>query len=251
MRLLTGPAESIGRAWLDAALDLVFPASCPVCEAPLGAGRRDPLCGHCWTTIPRVTPPWCDHCGLAFPTFGPAATLAALCQPCAAEPPAFAWARSAAHYDGPVRTALHAFKFGGRRTLARPLAELIVETLDAHLPRDVDVLVPVPLAPAREKERGFNQAALLAERLGERLRVPARDSWLSRTRATAPQTELGAAERRANVRGAFRAVATARGRHAVVVDDVLTTGATAAECARALLAAGARRVGVITVARVA
>ena len=251
MKLLVGPGGSVGRTWLDAALDLVFPAICPVCEAPLGAGRRDPLCGDCWATIPRVTPPWCERCGLAFPTFGPGAARSGLCQACAAEPPAFSWARAAAHYDGPVRDALHALKFGGRRTVARPLAELIVETLDAHLPRDVDVLVPVPLAPAREKERGFNQAALLAERLGERLRVPVRESWLARIRATAPQTDLGAAERRANVRQAFRAGAAARGRHAVVVDDVLTTGATAAECARALLAAGARRVGVITVARVA
>jgi ComF family protein len=111
------------------------------------------------------------------------------------------------------------------------------------------VLVPVPLSRDRERERGFNQAALLAERLARGLGAPFRVRWLARTRATAPQTELDAAARRANVRGAFVASTAAAGADVVLVDDVLTTGATASECARALRAAGARAVGVLTVAR--
>src|SRR5207237_6401269 len=99
-------------------------------------------------------------------------------------------------------------------------------------------------------ERGFNQAALLAERLARVLGVPLRQRWLARTRATVPQTALSATERRVNVRGAFVASTSAAGADVVLVDDVLTTGATAAECARALRAAGARSVGVLTVARV-
>ncbi|MBI1734264.1 MAG: ComF family protein [Candidatus Rokubacteria bacterium] len=244
-------APAPARAWLLAALDLVFPAVCPVCDAALGEGRRDPLCGGCWSAIARVGPPWCARCGLPFPAF--AATGFAesgLCQACATAPPRFAWARAAALYEGALRDALHAFKFGGKRALARPLAALIVETLGPHVPDDVDALVPVPLGAARERDRGFNQAALLAERLAPGLAVPMRTGWLRRARATAPQTELSAAERRANVRGAFVAAPAARGRSIAVVDDVLTTGATASECARALLAAGARRVGVLTVARV-
>ena len=110
--------------------------------------------------------------------------------------------------------------------------------------------MPVPLARGRERERGFNQAALVAERLALALGVPLRARWLVRARATRPQTDLGAAERRANVRGAFAADTSVAGRHVVVVDDVLTTGATAAECARTLRAAGAARVGVLAVARV-
>jgi ComF family protein len=112
------------------------------------------------------------------------------------------------------------------------------------------VLVPVPLARDRERERGFNQAGLLAEQLARGLPAALRPRWLARTRATAPQTALNAAERHHNVRGAFVA-STAAAEHVVVlVDDVLTTGATAGECARALRAAGAREVGVLTVARV-
>jgi ComF family protein len=150
-----------------------------------------------------------------------------------------------------IRDAIHAFKFGGRQALARPLAALLTEGSGRPvLPPDVAALVPVPLARARRRERGFNQAALLAERLGAALGVPVRARWLARVQATQPQTELGAAERRANVRGAFAADAAVAGRHVIVVDDVLTTGATAAECARVLRAAGALRVGVLTVARV-
>jgi ComF family protein len=148
-----------------------------------------------------------------------------------------------------VRDAIHAFKFRGKRALARPLAALIGEQWPAAA-RDVAALVPVPLGRPRERERGFNQAALLAERLARSLGVDVRPRWLARMRDTRPQSDLGAAERRANVRGAFAARADVAGRHVVVVDDVLTTGATVAECARALRAAGAARVGVVAVARV-
>lgn len=245
-------AVSSPAAWLAAALDLVFPAICPVCETRLGAGRRDPLCGACWAAIVRLTPPWCERCGLPFPTFAPrdAFVSAGLCQACAIETPGFAWARAAAAYEGVVRDALHALKFGGRRAMARPLGDLIVETLGDAVTTEIEALVPVPLAAGRERDRGFNQAALLAERLGRRLAVPVESGWLRRTRATAPQTELSAGERHANVRGAFSASPAVTGRAVAVVDDVLTTGATASECARALRAAGARCVGVISVARV-
>jgi ComF family protein len=111
-------------------------------------------------------------------------------------------------------------------------------------------LIPVPLARGRERERGFNQAELIAERLGERSGIRVRPRWLVRLRATAAQSDLTAEARRANVAGAFAASSSVAGRHVVVVDDVVTTGATAAECARVLRLAGARRVGVVAVARV-
>jgi len=237
------------RAWALAALDLVFPALCPVCDATLAEGRRDPLCGACWRAIPRLQPPWCGRCGRPFPTFTPAADEPDVaCGLCRDEPPAWDWARAGAEYDGVVREAIHALKFRGRRALARPLAALLLEQAADGL--EADALVPVPLAPARERERGFNQAALVAEHLGGRLGRPTRPRWLRRVRSTGPQSDLGAAERRANVRGAFTAAPAVDGRRVIVVDDVLTTGATAAECARALRAAGASRVGVLTVARV-
>jgi ComF family protein len=245
-------------SWVLAGLDLLFPALCPVCEVPLAAGRRDPLCGACWSGIVRYRGTGCPRCGLPLSGGRPEPGLEVVadvsgeagplpCAACAASPPSFDYARSAAVYTGTVREALHAFKFGGRRALARPLAALVVEACD--IPTDVEALVPVPLAPGRERERGFNQSRLIAERLAGALAVPVRPRWLRRSRPTRPQSELGAEERRDNVRDAFRAAAAVAGRHVVIVDDVLTTGATSGECARALRAAGARRVGVLTVAR--
>jgi ComF family protein len=235
------------RAWALAALDLVFPALCPVCGEPLADGRRDPLCGACWSGIPRLGPPCCQRCGAPFPAGSPGTCV---CGGCLADPPPWDWARAAAEYAGVVRKAIHAFKFEGRRTLARPLAGLILAQWGDDLPASVGWLVPVPLAPARERERGYNQAALLAEAIAAGAGLRVRPRWLARVRATLAQSDLGAAERHANVRGAFAAHPAAAGRHVVVVDDVLTTGATAAECACALRAAGAARVGVLTVARV-
>jgi ComF family protein len=231
--------------WALAALDLVFPALCPLCETPLAAGRRDPLCGACWEAMPRIRPPWCERCGVPTPAPPPEP-----CTSCRADPPLWDWARAGAEYEGAVRDAIHAFKFEGKRALARPLAALVLEQAGHGLGPGPVALIPVPLARDRERARGFNQAALLAERLATALRVPARPRWLARVRATGPQSDLGAAARRANVRGAFLAVPAVAGRHVIVVDDVLTTGATAAECTRALRAAGAARVGVLAVARV-
>jgi ComF family protein len=234
--------------WALAALDLIFPAFCPACAAPLGAGRRDPLCGACWSAIPRLGPPLCDRCGIPFGVAAPG--QAGVCLGCRVDPPPFDCARGAGTYAGPLRQALHAFKFRGQRALARPLAELMREQCDAVLIPSVEALVPVPLARARLRERGFNQAELIADRLGALLGVSVRRRWLARVRETAPQTDLTAAQRRANVEGAFVASSSVAGRHLVLVDDVLTTGATSGECARALRAAGARRVDVATVARV-
>jgi ComF family protein len=228
-----------------AALDLVFPAVCPVCSERLGSGRRDPLCGACWRSFVPVAPPWCDRCGVprSAEPHGPCAT-------CVAAPPPFDYARAAAMYEGALREAVHALKFGGRRSLARPLGDLLREHCGRFEVDPPDALVPVPLARGRERERGFNQAGLLAERLGEKVHASVRPRWLVRLRATAPQSELSATERRANVAGAFAAAPAVRDRHVVIVDDVVTTGATVAECARALRRAGARRVGVLAVARV-
>jgi len=245
------------KSWAVAALDLLYPALCPICSTTLGAGRRDPLCAACWDAIPRIDPPFCDACGAPFTTFAPFTTvtpraygLAGLCGPCRTELPVWDYARAAARYEGPLRDALHALKFEKRRSLARPLGDLVLEQCGADLAADVDALVPVPLGQARERERGFNQARLIAERLAASLDRHVKSGWLTRVRPTASQSDLGAEERRANVRGAFVASADVAGRHVVVVDDVLTTGATAAECCRALRQAGARAVGVLSVARV-
>lgn len=269
--------------WTGALLDLVFPPFCPVCHARLAEGRRDPLCGPCWGTIVRIGPPWCDRCGLPLLTasiagaanrglsagWGSAGAMSRppqlnsrsagamagphTCGSCRRRPPHFDYARAAAGYHGVLREALHAFKFGGCRALAAPLGDLVVETLADRLPDGApSLLLPVPLHPRRERERGFNQAALLARRIGRARGWPVREDVLARMVATPSQTELNAAARRANVRSAFRLrrPAAVEGRRVVLVDDVLTTGATLSECARSLRRAGAVSVGAVTVARV-
>ena len=234
--------------WIVALLDLVFPAVCPACGATLGAGRRDPLCGECWMALPRIGAIYCRRCGGvdAAADEGPADS----CPACAGRALPFDYARSAAFYRGPLRQAIHAFKFRGQRALARPLGDLLLDEVGHTLGDGAAVLVPVPLTWDRRAERGFNQAALVADRVARGLGTRVKSRWLRRVRRTVPQSDLSAAEREANVRDAFVASPAANGRHVVIVDDVFTTGATVRECARALRAAGARRVGVLTVARV-
>src|SRR5262245_5536217 len=162
----------------QAALDLVFPALCPLCQTTLGAERRDPLCGSCWGAITRLGRPRCHVCGAApplAPTFDDArepALPALSCPACAADPPPYDYARSAALFEGALREALHAFKFSGKRALARPLGDLAAEHCAATLAEAIEAVVPVPLARERERERGFNQAELLAQRVRRRPGVP-------------------------------------------------------------------------------
>ncbi len=238
-------------SWAAAALDLLYPSPCAVCDTALGIGRRDPLCVACWHAIERIDEPLCQTCGRPFPSFDrPVAVAPPRCSPCVTAPPPFDYARAAGAYAGPLRDALHAFKFGGKRALARPLGDLVIERCGGLLGPHVDALVAVPLTRARERERGFNQAALLASHLAAASGLPHRPRWLARRHGTRPQTELTADERRANVAGAFQASGRVRGAHVLLVDDIFTTGATAGECARTLRAAGARAVGVVAVARV-
>ena len=176
-----------------------------------------------------------------------------LCAQCRRRAPRFDYARSAARYEDVVREALHAFKFRGRRALAAPLGDLLVEAMEGWLPVGVPaLLLPVPLHPRRERERGFNQASLLAWRVGRAWQCPVRNDVLVRAVATHSQTELDAPARRANVRDAFRLrrPELIAGRHVLLVDDILTTGATLSECARCLREGGAAAVGALTVARV-
>jgi ComF family protein len=174
------------------------------------------------------------------------------CGACRARRAPYAYARAAAPFGDVVREALHALKFGGKRAMAVPLGDLLAEAGATLLPAGpADLLVPVPLHPRRQRERGFNQAALLAERVGRVWGRPVMASALVRTMATPPQTELSGEARRRNVRGAFAVVRPRQvaGRRVLLIDDVMTTGATVEACAAPLRGAGAAEVGVLTVAR--
>jgi ComF family protein len=157
--------------------------------------------------------------------------------------------RSVAIFHGTVRNAIHRFKYERLAGLATPFGDLLAETWLANN-FQADWIIPVPLHPARERDRGYNQAALLAQRLSDRTHVPALPHALKRTRVTAVQMELKAAERRTNVAGAFDcSEARIRGKRVVVMDDVCTTGATLEACAQALSQAGAASVFALTLAR--
>ena len=184
---------------------------------------------------------------------GPAAAPDEACGACGVRPSPVDYARAAARYGDLVREAIHALKFRGRRAMAVPLGDLLAETAARELAgRPVDVLVPVPLHRRRERERGFNQSELLARRVGAARGIPVASRAVIRRAATTPQTELTAAERLANVRSAFAVdrPGEVRGRHVLLIDDLVTTGATAGACARCLVDSGAASVGLLTVARV-
>lgn len=155
---------------------------------------------------------------------------------------------SAGVYDGALRKLIHLFKFEGVRPLARPLGGFLAQALPRE--RRFDVIVPMPLHWRRRWRRGFNQSELLAREIGRRWNIPVR-KLVRRKRATAPQAGLTSAQRRKNVQGAFEAArgANLRGMSVLLIDDVLTTGATAGACARALKRAGAAHISLLALAR--
>jgi len=228
-------------------LDLLYPPRCEAC----GRLRRDPICRDCFSQIELVHPPMCQICGEAF---DPRAQAAPRCEECRRGRKPFRIARTAAHYHGPLADAIRRFKYDGQVVLAKPLGSIMVDALAGGAgdldPATVDVVCPVPLHVSRYRERGFNQSELLVEQIAAAICKPAK-SLIERTRPTAPQVNLPAPSRAANVRGAFapRLTEVIGGQRILLVDDLFTTGATLTECARSLNRAGAAEVRVFTLAR--
>jgi ComF family protein len=243
------PIASLGRAG-SALLDLLLPAACAVCGSPRAAHERELVCGACWLRAQELPRPRCDRCGHPIDV----RRAAARCAWCPLLPPFLRAARSAfALPGGSAEVIVHSLKYHGWSALAEPMARHMAAL---RFPPDVEreraALVPVPLASARRRERGYNQSEALADGLGRRWNLPVRTDLLARTRATQTQTRLTPGERQRNVANAFRSLAdrgSLRGLHLVLVDDVVTTAATLNACAAALHDGGARIVSFVTFGR--
>ncbi len=233
-------------------LDLVYPRSCVVCGGEIGGEISRHLCWECARQIRfQSHEAFCSRCGRDIP--GPH-TGTFVCSACRTRPPAFDVARSAAHFEGPTRTLIHELKYHGGDYLVPEVTDLLEACHSRHYASEgADVVCPVPLHVARRLQRGYNQSALLGAELARRLALPFVANLLVRTRDTPTQTHLSAEQRRENMRDAFAVNPAlhdwARGRRILLVDDVMTTGATLSEAAGALRRAGAARVLALTVAR--
>lgn len=244
--------RAILRGAADAFASLFFPAPCRICETTLATASRVPVCANCLNSIRPLSGPGCQRCGRPF-VAGQAAVAQPLCHLCRRDVYAFERARSWAAYDDVLVRAIVLLKYhevlplGG--WFAERLADVVGQEPEALA---ADAVVPVPLHAARLRERGYNQAELIARPLAQRLKLPLRPLLLVRTKPRPDKLKLTRKERWRTVRGAYavRAGSQVDKLRVLLVDDVFTTGATLDACARALRQAGAASVIGLTVARV-
>lgn len=237
------PIQHYVKSAAAALADLVVPPTCLYCRKPLAV--HDALCAHCWRSIKFIRPPICDRLGIPLPFDIGGRAISAQAE---ADPPEYDRARAVAHFDGVLRDLIHQLKYGdshiARRLFGRWLAQAGEEIL-----RDADLIVPVPLDRWRLLKRRFNQAAILSSELHRLTGIAWDPLILQRIKHTNSQVGLTRDQRRRNVQGAFAVapdrVAAVQDRGIVLIDDVVTTGATAEGCARALKRAGAARVDVL------
>ena len=235
------------RSTLRLGLDTALPPLCPACRDLV---TDSGLCPSCWGKLAFISAPYCPRLGIPF-AYDPGPGI--LSMQAIADPPAYQRARAAVRYDDIARKLVHAFKYGDRLDLG-PLLGRWMTRAGRELFDDADALVPVPLHWQRLWARRFNQSAALAEAIARASGIPVAHAALRRVKATEQQVGLSRAERATNVQGAFRVApadkAAVAGRRLILVDDVLTSGATADACTRALLRAGAAQVDILVFARV-
>ena len=243
--------QAVGFGWRSA-LDLIFPRSCHHCDCALQGESNPCFCCDCWSTIALLEDPRCPSCGKPFVSkvalsYSPGHR----CGDCRDRPPRFDRSVAVCSYEGVLAKAIQLFKYQGKTNLAGPLGDLLVRELERL--SGADCLIPVPLHPKRLREREYNQALLLCDSVKRQTGLEVIPDTLERIRETQPQTGLPIKDRRRNVRGAFIVKRTQHieDRCVMLIDDVLTTGATVNECARILKRAGAKAVYVLALARVA
>jgi ComF family protein len=240
-------AGVLARRLAHAALDTVYPPTCLACRA--ATDSHGALCPRCWSALRFIERPFCERLGTPFEQDLGQGLISPQAM---ADPPVFARARAVARFeDGPARTLVHRLKYSDRAELARPIARWMARA-GADVLAEADLLTPVPLHPLRLWRRRFNQAAALTAEISRQTRKPHDLAALRRVKSTLSQVGLSRAQRAENVQGAFRVAeaAAVRGLNVLLIDDVLTSGATANAASRALLRAGAKQVYVLVFARV-
>jgi ComF family protein len=246
------------RGWLaeasDAIVSVLFPAGCRICDNLLLHSSRVPICEDCLDAFPAPAEMKCEICGQALGWLTPREGEPLVCKACQQKTYAFERARSYGIYDGPLVRAILLLKWERMEPLGEWFAERLAEVV---LPESglfaADVVVPVPLHRDRERQRGYNQAGLVPRPLARKLGLPHKSVLLMRTKPRPDKQVLSLEERWASVRGAFatRPGSQVDNKRVLLVDDVMTTGATLDACARALLESGAKSVLGLTVARAA
>ena len=237
------------KPWLEALLGFAYPNVCQLCRAQRATPEEGYVCARCWQGVRFIKRPFCDRCGLPFEG---EITTRFECANCRQMDLHFRFARSAVVAAGTVLEVIHRYKYQRALWFEPFLADLLARAARPELTReDWDMIVPVPLHPLKQREREFNQAGRLAAHLSTALAIPVNTKALRRVEPTRTQTKLSRGERAANVRKAFSARRGGRlaGARVILLDDVLTTGATTSACARVLRQAGAVDVCVWTVAR--
>jgi ComF family protein len=244
---LSRRAIELARRFARVAVDILYPPTCLSCRAATDA--HGALCPKCWSAMRFIERPYCERLGTPFEQDLGEGLLSPQAM---ADPPVFARARAVARFeDGPARRLVHRLKYSDRAELARPMGRWMARA-GADILIDADLLAPTPLHPLRLWRRRFNQAAMLAREVARETGKPCDVNALIRVKATRSQVGLSRTQRAENMQGAFKVadMAAVKGRNVVLVDDVLTSGATANAASRALIRAGAKRVDVLVFARV-
>ena len=239
-------------ALLKSLIMFLYPAQCRHCGENLDPADGHYICASCWQDVEFIKRPYCETCGRPLDPLAALPDVIPSCSECS-EGVLFRKARSVTIYNSPAGTAFRLLKYHGKTIMAKPLADLMIEAMPIFFGmEDYDLIVPVPLHKKRRRERGYNQVELLGERLSSATGIPMEIHNFVKTVHTPPQVGLTAAERQRNVRGHFDVVDTSNltGKRILLIDDVLTTGATVGESARMLLRKGkAKYVDVFTLLR--
>ncbi len=238
----SGTDFHVGRKnMLNNFLNILFPETCPVCQGPAKEHAIAPICAHCWQAVSPYEGPACARCGKPL-----VSDVSTTCGECLQDEPAFTSAWSFGLYEGALKKAINLLKYHNVKRLSKPLSDIIIPVKTPA----VDAVVPVPLYEKRLRQREYNQSALLAKYLAESLGVAVMLNCLVKVRDTVPQVGLRSRERRRNLKNAFivKQRELVEGKNIMLVDDVVTTGATVRECSRVLKKAGVENIYVVTLA---